>query len=267
MKLFHCLLLAAFVAASVPVGAAPIVFSATDLLHEIGARQRAYYTTSAVNVATLLGEPGGPRRWDFSYPRQPVESIQRMDVVAPNDASHGVNYPNAAYAERLTNETTGARSWSYYRVATDQGRLYYGFYDAVANAECPLKVFDAPTVDLPYRIQFGQSWSRTVDFADCIDAGFIVLDLAVHFISQAQVDAHGTLVLPGIGEVPALRVNEVNTYEITDLTLGLPIPTQHFRNYYWLVPGIGKAVHVISEGSATVPPPNLTTAKTVPPRV
>jgi hypothetical protein len=48
-----------------------------------------------------------------------------------------------------------------------------------------------------------------------------------------------------------------------DLTLGFPIPDQYFRNYYWLVPGIGKAVHAISAGSTTVPPESLTTAKTL----
>jgi len=102
-----------------------------------------------------------------------------------------------------------------------------------------------------------------VDWNDCYNLGGFEVALAVHFTSQASVDAYGTVVLPRIGEVPALRVNEVNTYEVTDLDFGIFNSTSHFRNYYWLVRGIGKAVLIISAPSSTVPPPDFTAARTI----
>ncbi len=162
----------------------------------------------------------------------------------------------------MLNESDGALSWSIYSIASGVGRAYYGWVDTNANPANPVIVFNAPTVDLPDSIQFGRTWTRSVDWMDVLDIGF-QLQIAIHFTSEARVDAYGTVLLPEIGEVPALRVNEVNTYQSTDLTFGFPIPDQHFRNFYWLVRGIGKAVHVISPGFTSVPPEDLTTAKTV----
>ena len=99
-----------------------------------------------------------------------------------------------------------------------------------------------------------------VDFEDIIDLGFIESTISVHFTSRAEVDAFGTLVLPGIGEVPALRVNEVNRYDLTEQTLGLPLPSQYFRSYFWLVKGAGKAVHIVSKPDTTTPPTSFNTA-------
>jgi hypothetical protein len=124
-------------------------------------------------------------------------------------------------------------------------------------------VFDVPTLDLREDITYETTWERSVDWRDVIDPGIFPIEVAVHFVSRATVDAYGSVILPEIGELEALRVNEVNIYSLTDLTLGLPLPDQAFRNYYWLVPGIGKAVHIISKPETSPPPENFATAKTV----
>lgn len=242
---------------------AQIVFSTDDLPSQFGWHSRAYVTTSDVDVSTRIGQPGGPQRWDFWQPLAAGEIVKRLDIMPITNSWHGTNFPQATYAERLTTEADGAQSWSYYRIVSDQGRAYYGFYDSVGNPVKPLKAFQAATIDLPHPILFGQTWSRIVDFEDIIDTGLFQLQVAVHFVAQAQMDAYGTLVLPRIGEVPALRVNELHTYELTDLSLGLPLGTQYIRNYYWLVRGIGKAVDLISEVQTSTPPVQLSTAKTV----
>lgn len=246
-------------ACSLPLNA-QIVFSVTSLPGQIGDYHRAYASTNNVDISSLLGMSGGLRRWDFSQPQGLHEIIQRMDVVAPTDGGNGASFPQATYAERLTSEADGTRSWSYYRIVTNQGRAYYGFVDTNSNPDMPIKVFNSPTIDLPDPIQFGQTWNRTVDYQDF--AVFIIF--AVHFTAQANVDAYGTLVLPGIGEVSALRVNEVHEYDYIDLTLGFLNYTNYFRDYYWLVPGAGKAVEIISNPNSTGPPPaNLTVAHTM----
>jgi hypothetical protein len=242
---------------------AQVVFAIDHLPSRVGDYRRAYLSTNETDVSGLLGAPGGPRRWDFARARQTGEVVRRMDVVATSDGGHQASFPGAAYAERATRESDGALSWSYYQIIPERGREYYGFYDAAANPALPVKAFAAPTIDLPARIEFGQSWSRTVEFGDLLDALFFQVRVAVRFTCQARVDAWGTLVLPGLGEVPALRVNEANRYDFTDMSLGLPIPSQYFRNYYWLTPGIGKAVEIVAAGEGGVPPENFTIAKTV----
>jgi hypothetical protein len=245
MKL-PCLLLA--IALFCLSGNAQIVFFATNLPARAGTDYyRAYLNTIGTDVSTLLGQSGGPRRWDFSQPQAVGEIIRRTDIVAPSDGGHGAGFSAATYAERDTKESNGQQSWSYYRISNNVGRSYYGFYDANANAACPRKVFSFPTIDLPDGIHYGQTWSRTVDFPDCVDLGGAFFQLDVHFTSQSEVDAYGAVVLPRLGEVPALRVNEVNTYVVS--LSSLPISTQNFRNYYWLAAASAKRC-----SSAPTPP-------------
>jgi hypothetical protein len=102
-----------------------------------------------------------------------------------------------------------------------------------------------------------------VDFSDCINVFGFLFELNVHFTSQASVDAWGTVVLPSLGELPALRLNEMNTYDVRDAETGTSYGVTTFRNYYWLVRGIGKAVHIISPGyTGSSAPSDFPSAKT-----
>ena len=277
MRIFYCLFVSLI---SSVQSYAQITFSATNLPSQIAADYtRAYVNTNEIDVSNVIGPAGGPQRWDFSQPKVAAEFIQRMDVVSVNDGGQGASFPEAAFAERRTRESNGARNWEYYRIVTNEGRHYYGFYDANANSDCPLKVFQLPTIDLPDGIHFGQTWDRATDFDDCADIGFFIIDLAVHFTSHGDADAFGTLLLPCIGEVPALRLKEINTYEVTDVSLGLFDSTSYFTNYSWLVRGVGRAVQIIipgpTESFVNLPPspkvndlrtplsPNTVIAKTV----
>ncbi len=233
-----------------------ITFSVATLPHEIGDYNRAYLATN-VDVSGPLGNPGGPQRWDFSQPQASGEVIQRTDVVPPTDGGNQAPFPQATYAERARNESTGALTWSYYQVVPNQGREYYGFVDTNSNPDSPIKTFSAPTIDLPDPVQFTQTWTRSADFADFA----VLIDFEVHFTAQARVDAYGTVALPDLGVLPALRVNEVHEYDYIDLTFGAFNYTNYFRDYYWLAPGVGKAVEIISPGSNTgAPPENFTSA-------
>ena len=230
-----------------------ITFNAQDLPRTVGAYYRAYVVTNGPDVSAFLNTKGGPVRWDFSASRASGEDIYRIDVVASSDGGHGASFPQTAYAERTTHESTGAQAWSYYQVVP-AGRDYFGFYDPISNALNPLKVFDSPTIDVPKTVAFNQTWQREVDFQDLLDAGFGQLTVLIHFTCQAAVDAYGTVVLPNIGELPALRVNELHTYELQDTTFGLPLGTQYVRNYYWLAKSIGQVVNIISNVDSSAPP-------------
>jgi hypothetical protein len=224
---------------------AQIVFRTADLPHLLGEYHRGY-AGSNIDISGLIGPPGGPQRWDFSQSQAAGESIQRTDIVSPNDGGNGDVFTNATYAERLTREDTSGQSWEYFSFAINQGRSFYGFYDPVDDPGASASVFESTNVDLPDPIQFGQSWNRAVDWLMTIDLGFVQYQIATHFTASTTVDAYGTVVLPQIGEVPALRVQEFQTYEPFDLTDGIPLPTEYSTNYFWLVRGIGKAVEIDS---------------------
>ena len=227
-------------------GHSQILFTAADLPSQPGQYSRAYISTN-VDVSALIGAPGGPRRWDFSQPQQPGETIRRLDITAPNDGGHGSSFPTATYAERYTDEPSGAPYWDYYSIAAGQGRTYFGFYNAAAPLPGAV-MLQAAAIDIPGSITLGTNWTYSwVAYVDYEE---------IDVTASATVDAYGTLVLPQIGEVPALRVNQLNREQIF---LGvLLLETTYFREYFWLVPGIGKAVHVISAPSTN--PPSLSFA-------
>ena len=230
-------------------GNAQITFYATNLPGQVGQFSRTYISTGT-DASNLIGQPGGPRLWDFSQPQQPGETSRRMDVVPPTDGGHGSSFPSASFAERYTDEPNGNQSWDYYSVTPNLGRTFFGHYDSSVGSASP---FSPPAIDIPNSVGLGTNWS----YAGNAGVGIVTFHLAV----SATADAYGTLVLPQIGVVPALRVNQFNTEQI--YYNGSPISTQYFREYYWLVPGIGKALHIVSDYTSDPASINFTSVNEV----
>jgi hypothetical protein len=234
---------------------AQIVFTTNDFPSQVGEYFRGYLGSN-VTVSGLPGSTNGPQQWDLSFAQTGFETIQRTDIVGTDDAGDASTFPNAAYAERDTSESDGSQAWRYYSL-TNSGRIYFGFDDPVNDPVTPVADFEVPTLEFPCPLQFGQSWSRIVDWQQI----FLQEDIgSTHFTSQAVVDAYGTVVLPILGAVPTLRVNEVDTY--VSSVSGVPFETNIFREYCWLVRGIGVAAEVISQPQGSVPPTNFTSAGT-----
>lgn len=218
---------------------AQITISVTDLPHRAGQSSSAWFRTNVPAIHSLLGDPGGPRRWDFSEPRRPEEAEQRLDVVAAEDAGRTTEFPEATYAERLTEVATDMTSWSYYHVDPAAGRSYYGFYTPIDQPADSLVSFDAPPpLDRPASITYGEHWSWQATY------GVEVLGFPVEalFRAGARADAYGTVVLPNLGELPALRVIETNVTEFSFAQQ--PLGSVRNTNYYWMVRGIGAAVQI-----------------------
>ena len=243
--------ISATIAAGCLAAQGQILFTSADLPGQVGDYYRAYAHTDSVDVTGLAGQAGGPHRWDFSAPPATNEEVWRMDVTPLTDGGQEAYFPDATYIERTTVEGTNKVSRSYYRIVPSEGRRYYGSYDVYANPEAPLTQLYSPATDLPTPINYGTTWTCTEDWPAKIDYIFFVCDVTVHFTSQAQADAYGTIVLPSLGELPSLRVNELHTWVVTNQTLGL-VTTEYFRNYYWLVRGVGKAVEILSEPEEVV---------------
>jgi hypothetical protein len=234
------------------VASAQVSFYCADLPQQVGDYTRAYYSTN-VNVTQLLGQIGGPQRWDFSQSQQLNETVRRTDIVSPNEPVPG-SFPSASYAERDTDEPASQIAWRYYSM-TNQGRQYYGFNNPISDPVSPVVVFDQPTLDLPCPVQFGQSWTRPVTWSDTV----LSLPVVYDFTAYAQVDAYGTVVLPGLGERVALRVKELDDYEASYYFFGTWVPFVSQTNiyYYWLIPQVGVAAQAILFGRDALNPTPL----------
>jgi len=224
---------------------AQITFTAAQLPTAIGNYIEEYVSTNA-NPSTIIGPTGGPQVWDFSQAQQPEEIVRRVDIVPPADGGQQASFPNAAYAERYIDEPNDILEWDYYSLTNSIGRYYFGSYAPDAGAS----VFSPPAIDIPTMVGYGTNWSYTVN---------TTLETITEQDSvSATVDAFGTVILPQLGSFPALRVNQLTTTkEFIGNTL---FNTFYIREYYWLVPGFDKAVHIVSQVSSTPPPANFTSA-------
>ena len=98
---------------------------------------------------------------------------------------------------------------------SNSGRLCYGL-DAPENEPVTeWAVFVPPTVDIPSTVQLGQTWSGSLYW---LTIYYEILLVSNYYSFSASVDAYGTLVLPAIGAVPALRVHEIDTYRVSDVS-------------------------------------------------
>ncbi len=164
-----------------------------------------------------------------------------------------------AWAERDTQEPNTRVGWRYHSM-TNQGRLYYGFNSPLDQPTSPEVIFDEPTLELPCPLYLGHTWSRYVSWS----AEILGVPAVFDFFATAHVDAYGTIVLPGLGERPALRVKEKHNYEASLFFLGTWIPAVSQTNfyYYWLTPKVGVVAEVFLLGENVLNPQPLSHTNT-----
>lgn len=247
-------------------GRGQLIITTADLPSQVGQYSRAYYSTNNTSVTNMLalingtngipspvpGQTNYPQSWNFATPQQSHEIVLRTDIIAASNGPGGEEFPAATYAEQDTFEPSSQIAWRYYSL-TNTGRLYHGFYNPLDQNADYLVPFDSPTVDLPASIQYGQTWTRTVTWHGLVLGIFPV---NYSFATTALVDATGTLSLPGIGAVPAMRVHEVHRYQASSPDWGL-LDSHTNHHYYWLSPGLGVTVQVFQFGNNSVFPMTL----------
>jgi hypothetical protein len=172
-----------------------------------------------------------------------------MDIVAPADGGYQSSFPQSAYAERYTDEPTNVIEWDYYALSAAAGREYFGS----ATPSTGPSAFSPAPVDIPEQVGYGTNWTYTTTTS----YGFLTEQDNI----SATVDAYGTVVLPNLGSFPALRVNQLTTSEV--LLEGTLFETTYLREFYWLVPGFDKAVHIVSTVSSSPPPDDFTSASEI----
>jgi hypothetical protein len=256
------------------VSQAQLQFTTNDLPCQIGQYNSSYlssnvdvsgYLALVTNTGPPIGGAGATvlQFWGFAQGQRPCESILRTDIISPTNGASGSYFPSASYAEQDTMEPSSVIGWSYYGLGeeiTNQGRIYYGFDEPVAGAS-PEAVFVPPTIDIPATVQLGQTWTRSLYWSTLY---YEVILVSNYFAACATVDAAGSMALPGIGTVQALRVHEVHSYtisEVTDPPILLDMHTNDY--YYWLVPGVGIVVQVVLYGTNVLYPEDMPYTNTV----
>jgi hypothetical protein len=246
-------------------------FTTEDLPSQIGQYNCSYFSSNVdvsryVTLVTNGPPPIGDvvqQIWSFSGGQKPYESILRTDIISSTMGANGSYFPSASYAEQDTMEPSSVMGWSYYGFGdenTNQGRIYYGFDEPVAGAS-PVGVFVPPSIDIPATVQLGQTWARSLYWSTLY---YEIILVSNYFEAFATVDATGSLSLPGIGTVQALRVHEVHSYTISAVTDPPLLFDMHTNDYYyWLVPGVGVAMQVLIYGNNVLNPSDLLCTNTV----
>ena len=218
-----------------PMGSGPVISYYTNDRSGINAGSQTGY----VQVdQSYLAITNGAQHWDFSQgPTNYVETVAVVNI-ADLPATFAPLFPSATHA--LHYVQTGldpGPSWEFYAKGGGGERHYLGFESAT---DAPV-VFQSDNIDLPAVVTYGMQWSRSTDF-DSIPGGQYAL--ATHFTASAEVDGFGDVTLPNLGTFNALRVHEIDEWDMT--FLGSLLPLYYYHDYYWLVPGIGKVAEILS---------------------
>lgn len=235
--------------------AAPGQVAVTSDQLGFGAGHKRSFLTHAgpeVDVSGRIGGEGGPQHWDFTT--GPVDNRYRQEVIDP--ASSGVDggFPEAMLAEESVFQSNGEPSWSFYNL-TEDGRELHGFYRMAAFTS-PTTAFEPPFVDFPATMRLGDRWNVEASYDSEISVvGQGTFDVANEVAAALEIDAFGTLALPGFGEVEVIRLEEFSTTTSVADVAGTPVPvgTVFVRSYYWLSPQFG-IVAQISSPAATEEP-------------
>ncbi|MGA2656557.1 MAG: hypothetical protein ABSH34_03460 [Verrucomicrobiota bacterium] len=257
---------AAAILGGAAVAQAQVTITNADMFNQVGQYYLAYAndpnSTNTVDVSGLLGTSNSVAQfWDFTTGPQDVTN--RYDYLAATNTPYGADFvaAGAQMAQQLTSEgTTNALQWLYFKVDPVSGQLDHGFYDPSFSPAQPESLFTPPLQDWPASIHYGDTWSGTTIFDSMYPFSFGGLSTnypdQVTYTSTGTVDAFGYVTLPAIGLLACLRVHEVVEYDIAiniDGSGYTPAGTAYVLNYYWLAPGHGIVVQIVSQQYSSLP--------------
>lgn len=277
MNLRTPILTALLLTSAAALAEAPTIRS-VDMFYKTGEYYRAYGNhydpldaTTRFNVPTgLIKPPGENLLWDFSS--GPTTVVHRFDYIDPTGSWEALDFPLATVAEKKTIEGTGEVAWLFFDPAPGVGRVVYGFYDELFAPYTPSSIFEPSIVDFPETIRYNQTWATdmtvysTIAYSD--PEASAVFPVKLDFHSTFKADAWGTALLPGIGVVDVLRINETQSVDISiDVAVDPEqegsytyFETDYLRNYYWLSPGHGIVAQLNSSQGSFTPDNEFATA-------
>jgi hypothetical protein len=234
---------------------AQITITSDDMYNQPGEYYRSYVNQPPallqrfpVTVAGKLGEPGGPNFWDFTD--GPTDEVFRYDYVAKATSIVFNDFPEASLAERSYRESKpNDVSWIMFDDAENLGRKVFGFWIINAQFDDPSNRFTLPIVDFPAEINYGDTWTTTVEYQNSL----LGIPAIYNEVQSFEADAYGFIELPELGVFECLRINSLKDFSVAIDFNGTAtftnVERQFTRIYYWLVPGKGIAAQIVSEPS------------------
>jgi len=239
------------------------ILTSDDFFYDIGDYYRSWSNDSNVSVSGLLGSTGGPQTWDFTT--GPVDEIKRFDYLPIDDGDDpgagfyaADHFVAAGFSQRMTEEIGSDQAWMYLDQTAGVGRTNYGYFWPDGNALTDdWSVFTPSIIDFPDPMEFADAWFLATSYQFQIYDTGMVLDVRIDMTIDASVDAWGTVELPSLGPVDAVRVNTEQTSVVYVWleTQWLPIGTQFVRIYDWIGVNSDIIVEIGSVVSETSMPP------------
>jgi hypothetical protein len=249
---------------------APII-RLSDLHTQPGLYYRAYANAyepifgTPYPVNSRMGSAGPDRFWDFS--QGPTDRTLRFDYLGPAGIPEAADFPQATIVERKTVEESGVVEWLMIEPAPGLGRRVHGFYSDQFSPGMPSIPFSQPIVDFPDGIRYQDTWTTSM----ITESLFPSLDpevptdfpMQTTWNSTFVADAWGRVLLPNLGLLDVLRINEELTVDVAanwDGSGYQHLVTEYVRNYYWLSPGRGIVAELHSTQHGTTPPADFAQA-------
>jgi hypothetical protein len=239
--LFSLFWLSAFLWLNTHAVQAQTSLTASNVYNVVGEYSFSYFRSN-IDISPLIGDAGS-NTWDFSQPQAANDMVARMDVVPISDSGDATDFPGATFAWRYMGGAIQGTSWEYYSLDPTNGLVFYGTYYPVGFGALPAVPVTPPIPLLPPVVVFGASWNSEYEFA--VQDPLLGTVPALYQASMV-VDAYGTLKLPGLNPLPALRIAASENYYVQDPFFGTWDLFQQDTNWQWLAPGVGFAAQAVS---------------------
>ena len=181
-----------------------ITANARDTVPPAGALRIFHTNGSDVpNAAQWIGQEGGPQTWDFRNAPGTFENRYFYAATDADNPEHAL-YPGAQIIELLSQDGAPANDKTFLRFQEGIGKETIGFstQEGGAQSDSP---FASPLLEFPEHFSLGERWDDGATFPLSLTVLTVVVEAEVKVEQAVEVDAWGTVILPGLGEVDALR--------------------------------------------------------------
>ena len=173
-----------------------------------------------------IGSPGGGNNWDFSA--VVARETFTQTYVDPATTPFSSDFSGATVASFLTVEVDGIMNELYAYLSIGNSIEDLGSGSTISSPQLngtSTTVYDPPGLDFVFPATFGSSWAYqgTTTTTSMFD-GIPPITQESSMSSADEIDAFGTLILPGGESFEALRVVERDT-TTTEVVPGFPVTT------------------------------------------
>jgi hypothetical protein len=191
--------------------ASQITITAADVAAQLTVGNSTVTHADTITASVNIGSPGGGNTWTFSGLLNHFTAT--MSSVAPASTPYSSQFPGATHALKSTMSLYGVTGDFYQYLTLSTNLLNPG---SMAGAATPYGAATMKTTNAPSAVTYGlpatygSVWTAAYTETEVIAiGGFPMSTVVTSYVDSAWIDAHGTMVIPGGGAYPALRVRLV----------------------------------------------------------